>query len=107
MRREVQVFLIDRLRNISRLEIPPKKGRGATIGWQVRFLDDISKFFSDKKQGGKEKALEEAKLFRDAYERELKYHPESAILHNIHYAQLYLCLFRRAHPEIYVPLACL
>jgi len=64
------------LRNISRIEIPYKNGHGATIGWQVRFGKEISKFYSDKKYGGKEKALEEAKRFRNACELELINQPQ-------------------------------
>lgn len=71
------------LRNISRIEIPSKNGHGATIGWQVRFRKDISKFFSDKKYGGKEKALEEAKRYRNACELELINHPDGKYFYHI------------------------
>lgn len=60
---------IDELRNITRLDyFPQKAGAGATIGWWVRVMrgkERHSKFFSDGKYGGKEKALEEAKRCRD------------------------------------------
>lgn len=71
------------LRNISRIEIPSKNGHGATIGWQVRFRKDISKFYSDKKYGGKEKSLEEAKRYRNACELELINHPDGTYYYHI------------------------
>ncbi len=66
-------------RRLSRLEIPPARGRKKGIfGWQVRFQSRIDKtkhfteFFSYDKYGGPEKAKEAAIAFRDAIEREIK-----------------------------------
>ncbi len=60
---------IDEFSNITRMEYPPKSGgSGGTIGWWVRVMRRNkmhSKLFSDGKYGGKEKALEKAKEYRD------------------------------------------
>ncbi|MEX0930033.1 MAG: hypothetical protein WD266_02065 [Balneolales bacterium] len=51
-------------KNISRIDQPSKN----TFGWFVRIRRDgnrVSKFFSDGKYGGKEKAIEMARAFRD------------------------------------------
>lgn len=52
------------LKNITRIDQPSKN----TYGWFVRIRRDgrqISRFFSDKKHGGKEHALTRAKTYRD------------------------------------------
>lgn len=60
---------LDEFRNITRMDYPPKvKGTGGTIGWWVRVMRGTkkhSKLFSDGKYGGKDKALEKAKEYRD------------------------------------------
>lgn len=69
------------LRKITRIDIKGRKSHNkGTHGWQVRFQSpsdkskDINQFFNDSKFGGKEKALEAAKHFRDAME--IEYDPE-------------------------------
>jgi hypothetical protein len=62
-------------RNISRIDIGSGKGDKQTHGYQVRLTrrgKSISKFFSDRKLGGKKKALEAARAFRDEQEAKLK-----------------------------------
>lgn len=59
-------------KNIIRIDTKKVKGRssGGTHGWQVKFQlneQEISKFFSDKKYGGVEAALDEAITFRDSF----------------------------------------
>lgn len=57
-------------RNIARIDIPAKKGKAGTHGWQVRFnlnRRQFSCFYSDNKHGGKEKALVAARVFRDSF----------------------------------------
>lgn len=61
--------IIDDLSNITRMDYLPKTGgSGGTIGWWVRVMRRNkmhSKLFSGGKYGGKEKALEKAKEYRD------------------------------------------
>src|ERR1044072_2301610 len=57
-------------KGISRIDQPSRK----TFGWYVRVNfnnKQVSKFFSDKANGGKQKALEQAVLFRDQAEKKL------------------------------------
>lgn len=57
----------EEMHNISRIEQERDNG-GNTYGWYVRVQRDqkrISKLFSDGVHGGKEKALEKAKTYRD------------------------------------------
>lgn len=61
------------MRNITRMDNPKFKGK-VYHAWAVRFGDGGSKlceYFGDSKYGGKEKALEAAKRFRDEKEKEL------------------------------------
>ena len=58
------------LKSITRIDQPEKH----THGWYVRVRyagKEISRFFSDKTNGGKKKALEAAVKFRDTTERQL------------------------------------
>jgi hypothetical protein len=60
-------------RNIVRIDIESATRRSQTHGWQVRLSrrgEKLSKFFSDAKHGGKRKALDQARIYRD--EAELK-----------------------------------
>ena len=74
----------DEQRNIQRMDYPPSGHRGSTKGWWVRVMrsnETFSRFFNDNKYGGKDKALEKAKQYRDKIEEEnegllgLGYHP--------------------------------
>jgi hypothetical protein len=58
------------LKSITRIDQPEKH----THGWYVRVRysgEEISRFFSDKAQGGKKKSLDAAVKFRDSTERRL------------------------------------
>ena len=60
-------------RNISRIDISTSTGK-ETHGWEVRFHrrgEKVEKFFADRKFGGKNKALAEARKFRDQQEKKL------------------------------------
>jgi hypothetical protein len=57
-------------KGICRIDQPKRK----TYGWYVRVTFNgkhVAKFFSDKANGGKQKALEQAVLYRDQAEKEL------------------------------------
>ena len=64
-------------RNVFRIDIEPSDdhpNRHATHGWQVRVKrhnEQHTKYFSDKKFGGKEKALEKSVEYRDELLKEL------------------------------------
>ena len=61
-------------RNITRIDFKNKKGEIASGGWEVRFHrrgKKIEKFFADNKLGSRNKALTEAKKFRDKTELKL------------------------------------
>jgi AP2 domain len=56
------------LRNISRIDFKTANGDRASGGWEVRIQrrgKRVEKFFADRALGGRRKALEEAKSFRD------------------------------------------
>lgn len=67
---------LNELRNITRFDQNSPSGRGiGTHGWWVRFCIEhkrLTQLFSDNKFGGKEKALEAAKIYRDAIERDVR-----------------------------------
>ena len=63
------------LRNISRIDKYNKTSKSWNHAWQVRFQRGgkyYSQWFEDSKYRGKDQALEEAQIFRDAMERELR-----------------------------------
>jgi hypothetical protein len=65
--------------NISRIEIQ-RDGVAPTMGWEVRINrrgKKLSKFFSDSLLGGKRKALQEARVYRDKMED--KYPPYTRV----------------------------
>ena len=60
--------------HITRIDFKNKVGEVTSGGWEVRFHrrgKKIEKFFSDNKFGGRQKALAEAKAFRDVTEAKL------------------------------------
>lgn len=67
----------DKPKNVFRIDIEPDEenpDRHPTHGWQVRVKrhgEQHTKYFSDKRFGGKEKALEEAVEYRDELIEEL------------------------------------
>ena len=61
-------------RNISRIDFKNKEGEIASGGWEVRFHrrgKKVEKFFADNKFGGRAKALNAAKNYRDEIEAKL------------------------------------
>lgn len=65
--------------NISRIEIE-RDGVVPTMGWEVRISrrgKKVAKFYSDSLHGGKRKALQEARAFRDKMED--KYPPYTRV----------------------------
>lgn len=68
----------EELRNIVRIDIEETDERPGTYGWQVRMRRQgqrRTKFFSDKKYGGRDEALEVAMAYRDMIEKDM---PEPA-----------------------------
>ncbi len=67
---------LNELRNITRFDQNRRAGSGVgTHGWWVRFYVEgkrLTQLFSVNKFGGKEKALQAAKTYRDAIEREIR-----------------------------------
>jgi hypothetical protein len=60
---------------IARIDQAKADGKGATHGWEVKIHrrgESVHKFFSDRKWGGKLKALTEAQGFRDEVLAKLK-----------------------------------
>ncbi|MDI6400648.1 hypothetical protein QLX67_01485 [Balneolaceae bacterium ANBcel3] len=93
------------MKNISRIDQPSKN----TYGWFVRIRRDgksISRFFSDGKHGGREKALDAAIVFRDKnleqWESFAKNHDRAMHLgkkSNIGYPGISYCIKKKRRKE--------
>lgn len=62
-------------RNITRIEAKPVEGKAQVKGWEVRVYrrgERFNQFFSDKALGGKTKALDAARVIRDAMVLKIK-----------------------------------
>ncbi|MEM6910714.1 MAG: AP2 domain-containing protein [Verrucomicrobiota bacterium] len=62
-------------RNITRIDSTVAEGKQEAHGYEVRIVrrgQSVHRFFADKKAGGKRKALEAARSFRDGAEAKLK-----------------------------------